>query len=233
MISIGNIALVFIWFIITFSLSLRFSTSWTDKLFKYHDYENFRKKKSISKTRMFFIRIWKILQVYLYLGTSLGLIIYFIGILFPPIRTAATEIGPTQTLAGASFIISFLTIILLRVIILSDKNKMCSRYLCMDFISKWNKGFDYKKQKDFLESFLFSLIFISVFGTLIYFGTIFITQGILELNFGIKLTTTFFVYILLFILLVGFITIITEFFLKLVGVHKEYSIEFLNEHPEE
>ncbi|MBU1136150.1 MAG: hypothetical protein KJ559_01430 [Nanoarchaeota archaeon] len=221
-----NIIFFFFWFAIFLVSTIKFSTSWVSGLFTYHNYEGYRQIKNISSFKMFMLRFWKVFAIYIYLGTSLGLVVYVFGINYPPLSLISDS--DSWIIALAPFIISFSSIMIFRFVILLDKTKICKK-IGLEFVEKINRRFPYDKQKSYIESFLFSIIFLSVFSSLMYLGIQIITTQNKNIIKTISLVLpsffqlSFFIFIFLIILTI--LTFISEIILYTVGVHYEKSYE--------
>ncbi len=172
-------------------------------------------------------RIWRIFNVYLFLGTSLGLIIYFLGIVYPPSRVIS---GEGMLLALSSFVMSFSVIIIFRLIVLVDKKKI-GDFFEMELIKIFNKNFPYKKQREYVESLLFSVIFLAMLGSLVYLGVNILSNGGEEIvkTFTLKFPSVFSMFsgVFVFLLVVFLATFAVEMILLYLGVHKNYVSEYV------
>jgi hypothetical protein len=205
------------WFVIIFSVSIKISSFWVDNLFRYYNHNNLPKK---DRAKIFLKHFWKMLTLYTFIGITLGLIIYFLGVTYPPFK--AIEKISNKEKAIASFVMSFMSIILFRLIILLDKNKICKK-LGLDFIPRLNKNFNYKKQKDYIESLLFSIIFLAIFGTLMSVGVKLIYGNSLQLDFQqFSINIDIILALTVFVLVLFIVTFAVELMLEIFGVHEEY-----------
>lgn len=215
--------LVFLWFVIIFSFSLHFTSKWVSRLLTYHDYRRYMKKSGISRKKMFFIRLNKVIFTYLPLGVSLGLILFLIGISLPPAKAVISGITDAK-IALSAFLISFISVMSIRLIVLADKSRLVKK-IGLVFVDKFVKEFNYKKQKEYVESFLFSIIFLTVFTTLMYAGVKIILgealQGAINFTYNIN-PIAFTMFLFSFLTSFYLASIIIELLLAGIGVHKEY-----------
>lgn len=226
---IFSLCILILFFSLLFAFIPKFTYNQVRRLLVYHKYRNHPIRS----------RLVKVIRVYTILGLTLGLAFFFlINSSFNPKINDTTMgkllPGDIVKLAGLCFLVSFTSVIILRITTLLNKTKIYCWFISGDEKKaklEHSMFFDYVGLREQTISFLFSIFLTALLGlmTFLIYRVLFVKEVFEELSFKVTFDFSLYISVLLgFIVALFTVTIFGEWLLHVVGVHPKCQEKYHN-----